>query len=289
MKDAPTGNIVISHMNNNEICYAFYQTYEGLLQDKKSLVWNLTKENRSSDKYKNMNVLGDFCYVSKGMVLNADEKKAKGAFKKKDLISLCQDEIHCKMYIEGKDIEKYRIKRVRYLEWGTQRCPKELSRPTFEELYTSPKLLFNCLGELKVAIDTEGEYYCEQGIRVVVPWKYIRDVKNKSISAVVKKFSRLNRRDSEMLSEKIDLKYILGIVNSKFGSTLLADLRGGDYHVVPEHIRNLPIPLVDISVQRKIIDIVDKIIFSKEKDEDISILENKLNYEIEQIYFNYIL
>ena len=284
VKNPPLGSIKISRMLNNKINVIFNQTYEHLIQDKKSLIWNLTEENRGIEKYKDMNILGDFCYVSKGMVLNADEKKAKGEFKKKDLISFEKDNIHCKMYIEGKDIDKYKVKRTRYLEWGTKRCPNELSRPTFEELYTSPKLLFNCLGDLKVAIDTDGKYYCEQAIRVVVPWKYIHGVTNRSISSVLKKFSRINRAESEKLSEQVSLKYILGIVNSKFGSELLTNLRGGDYHIVPEHIRNIPIPLVDISIQNEIESIVDKIISMKEKNIDTSELENKLNYEVEKIY-----
>ena len=53
-----------------------------------------------------MNVLGDFCYISVGMVLNADEKTAKGEFVKEDLISLIKDEIHCREYIEAKDIDR---------------------------------------------------------------------------------------------------------------------------------------------------------------------------------------
>lgn len=36
---------------------------------------------------------------------------------KADLISPICDDIHSKKYIEGKDIEPYRIKRIRFLEW----------------------------------------------------------------------------------------------------------------------------------------------------------------------------
>ncbi len=60
--------------------------------------------------------LGDFCYVSKGMVLNADEKTAKGAFKKEDLIPQQRDALHSRMYLEAKDIKPYRVTRVRFLE-----------------------------------------------------------------------------------------------------------------------------------------------------------------------------
>ena len=85
-----------------------------------------------------LHVLGDFCYISKGMVLNADEKTAKGEFTKDELISEYKDIIHSRVYIEAKDIDKFVVKRVRYLEWNTERCPNQLSRPTFRELYDCP-------------------------------------------------------------------------------------------------------------------------------------------------------
>lgn len=68
---------------------------EELKQDNKNYVWNLTEEERTGNRFVNMNVLGDFCYISVGMVVNANEKDAQGAFKKEDLISDSYDAIHC--------------------------------------------------------------------------------------------------------------------------------------------------------------------------------------------------
>lgn len=263
-KNETQGKTIISNMIDNKIQHSFVQGHERLIQDKKSLVWNLTKESRETGKHASMKTLGDYCYISKGMVLNADEKKAKGEFKKADLISFTKDEIHCKKYIEGKDIDKFIIKRVRYLEWGTKRSPQQLSRPTFEELYTSKKLLFNCLGELKVAIDLSGDFYCEQAIRVAVLWSDLKNVNNKSISGVLKKYSTYSRQEMEHFSETMDLRFILGIMNSTYGSKLLSDIRGGDYHIVPEHIRAIPIPDASVSEQQILINIVEKIMQSGE-------------------------
>ena len=47
----------------------------------------------------------------------------------------------------------------------------------------------------------------------------------------------------EKLSEQVNLHYLLAILNSKYASHLLDLQRGGDYHIYPEHIRNLPIPI----------------------------------------------
>ena len=48
-----------------------------------------------------------------------------------------------------------RISRIRYIEYGTERSPAKLTRPTFNELYEPKKLMFNVLGELTGTIDTE--------------------------------------------------------------------------------------------------------------------------------------
>ena len=167
----------------------------------------------------------------------------KGKFKRDDLISEVQDEIYCKKYTEAKDCSRYSINRVRYLEYGTKRCPAMISRPTFEELYINSKLLINALGELKVEIDINMQYYCEQDIRIATLWKDLKGVENKSISASVKRYSHHAREEMEELSEKVNLYYLLAILNSGYASHLLDVQRGGDYHIVPEHIRNLPIPI----------------------------------------------
>ena len=252
-KAKPSGKCVITHINDQKQIIPFIeQTYEKLVQDEKSAVWNLTAEERNTNRHANMHVLGDYCYISVGMVLNSDEKETKGKFVKAELISETQDEIHCKKYIEGKDLERYEIKRIRYLEYNTKRVPSKLRRPTFEELYTNQKLLINSLGDLKVAIDTEKNFYCEQQVRMALLWKDLHCVENKSISSSIKKFSKLTREEMEKLSETVDLKYLLAIMNSRYASILLTNLRGGDYHIVPEHIRNIPIPTATQSQQQEL-------------------------------------
>lgn len=180
--------VVISHADKSKnITHSYSKSFGLLIHDQNTYVWNFTLEDRNANRHSDMNVLGDFCYISVGMVLNADERKAKGQFKKEDLISIIQDNIHCKKYIEGKDIDRYNIKRYRYLEWGTKRCPDELRRATFVELYTNKKLLINALGQLKASIDLNGEFYCEQKIRMALLWEDLKDVSNKSIDSSIKK------------------------------------------------------------------------------------------------------
>lgn len=180
----PNGELRITQIFEDKTIHkVLNKSPEALKQDNKNYVWNLTEEERKGNRFTNMNVLGDFCYISKGMVVNAHENTEKGAFKKEDLICDSYDAIHCRKYIEAKDIDKYQVKRVRYLEWNTERCPDKLSRPTFRELYDCPKLIMNCLGTINVTIDTEEHFLHNHSIYCAVLWKDLKDIANKELYA----------------------------------------------------------------------------------------------------------
>lgn len=280
----PAGELRISQIfEDRTIREVLRKRPEQLKQDENKYVWNLTAEERNN-RYTVMNVLGDFCYISVGMVVNADEKDAKGAFKKEDLISDTYDEIHSRKYIEAKDIDKYHVKRVRYLEWNTERCPDKLRRPTFRELYDCPKLLINRLGVLKVYLDMDTHFLHSDSMFCAVLWKDLKGVNNKSISSSIKKFCKHNRSDMEAMSGEVDLYYLLGILNSSMADQLLADQRGGDYHIYPEHIRNLPIPVPEKNIQESIGNIAKEILRRRETNADYSELEEQLNRLVVALY-----
>ena len=249
--------IYISKFEDGILQPVYQKERDTLLQDEKNFVWNLENSIKKANRYQGMNVLGDFCYVSVGMVLNADEKIAKGEFVKDDLISEIKDDIHCKEYIEGKDLERYFIKRVRYLEYGTDRCPAKIRRQTFPELYTNRKLVVNGLGDFKVVLDRQGTICSNHKGQLCLLWKDLHGVKNKSIDASVTKFSALTREQMEELSNECDLCYLLAILNSRYGGVLLNDIRGGDMNIYPEHIRNIPIPAITLDAQQPFIALAD--------------------------------
>lgn len=257
---------------------------ETLKQDENKYVWNLTEERRTGNRFANMNVLGDFCYISKGMVLNANENIEKGAFKKEDLINNIYDEVHCRKYIEAKDIDKYQVKRVRFLEWNTERCPDKLSRQTFRELYDCPKLIMNCLGTINVTIDTEEHFLHNHSIYCAILWKDLKGVNNKSISSSIKKFCKHTRAEMEALSGEVDLLYLLGVLNSSMAGQLLADQRGGDYHIYPEHIRNLPIPIATSKQQEEIAQLVRVIMEKIHGGQDSEAEQQKVNQMVSALY-----
>ena len=286
-KSDTTGKTWICNIDENLIIKRiFEQTHSELVQDEKTYVWNVTQEKRETNRHSNMTVLGDYCYISVGMVLNADEKTAKGEFSKEDLISCSKDSIHCREYIEAKDVEKYSISRIRYLEYNTGRVPDKIRRPTFRELYNVPKLVMNCLGSINSTLDVSNHFLHNHSIYCGILWKDLHKVENKSISSSIKKFSTLSRLEMEKLSQTVDLRYLLGVMNSKYASILLTNLRGGDYHIYPEHIRNIPIPSATVKQQQPIIALVDKILATKKADPqaDTSAWEAEIDFLVYKLY-----
>ena len=79
----------------------------------------------------------------------------------------------------------------------------------------------------------------------------------------------------EKLSQNMNLKFILGILNSKYANILIENLRGfGNIDLNPEYLRNLPIPQITPKNQilaDEIINLVDKIL--KETDENETEIE----------------
>lgn len=286
-KSATRGKTWISNINENlEIHRTFEQKHSNLVQDEKTYVWNVTQEKRETNRHADMHVLGDYCYISKGMVLNSHEDSNDEKFKKAELISETQDNIHCRKFLEGKDCGKYVANKIRYLEYDTERVPEKCSRPTFRELYLTPKLMFNRLGELQVFYDEQGDFTTSDAMFVCLKWNSLSSVDNKSITTSIKKFSTLTRTEMEKLSKTVDLRYLLGIMNSRYASVLLTNLRGGDYHIYPEHIRNIPIPTATKEQQKPVIDLVDKILAAKKADatNDTTALERKIDELVYKLY-----
>ena len=274
-------NTTISNIDEKlHITPSFTKSYKDLIQDEKTYIWNVSNENRDSNRHSDMLTLGDLCYISKGMVLYSED----GLFTNEDLISNTPDSIHCRPYLEAKDMDTYAINNIRYIEYDTHRVPDMVSRPTFRELYDRQKLMFNCLGKMKVMIDYSNQFVCQQGIRVALLWNDLHGVENRSILTSIKRYSRLSRCEMEKISTSFNMYYLLGILNSKYAAQLLTNIRGGDYHIVPEHIRNIPIASATVDVQNKVAEIVLKIIDLKRTQQNTSILETEIDKIVYSIY-----
>ena len=228
-RETPKGSTWISHISEElSISKTFEQPYDVLEQDQEKRVWNLNREKHETMRHSDMYVLGDYCYISKGMCLFSED----GDFNKSDLLSDVKDDIHCKEYVEGKNIGKYLVRKIRYVEYNTFRSPALLSRPTFPELYSTPKIIFNILGQMAGTYDDAGLMH-NNSLNACVLWKDLHTVDNKSIQSSIKRYSRYSRDELEKISETVNIKYLLGVMNSIYADTLLINMRGGDYHIYP--------------------------------------------------------
>jgi hypothetical protein len=238
-------------------------------------------------------LLSDICYISVGMVANANEKLAKGLFKLKDLLSDRQDQEHPKPFVEGKNLDRWILIQDKYIEWGTDRSPALLRRPTFIELYEQEtKLMLPMVGEIRAALDTN-RLYCNHGIFVGLLWYYLKGVKNKSI----KKFARYGhenpkrpdlpiREDLEKLSLNFSNLYVLGILNSKVAQHFLKANRRNNIQLYPDDWKKLPIPDITLEQQQPIIKLVNKILEKKRQNPkaDTSNLEREIDKIVYQLY-----
>lgn len=290
-KKRPEGDIVITEFNEDKSIETVREkTYASFMKTVKPYVWEPgedVEENRNDGQsYEGFPLLGDICYLSVGLVPNADEKTAKGEFKKDDLISDIEDGIHCRRYIEAKDIEKYLFVRHKYFEWGTDRCPGKLRRKTFSELYDRSKLIINRLGKMQAQMDQNEHYLHNDSLIAALPWAELHGVSNKSIDGGIKKYTDKTRGELEEISAHYNLAFLLGILNTTFANNLLAGIRGKDYHIYPEHLRRLPIPPAAPEQQEPIILLVNEVLSLKRENPtaDTSALEEEINRLVEALY-----
>lgn len=211
--------------------------------------------------------LANICYISKGMVLNSDEKTNKGAFAKDDLISNYKTSINTMPYIEGKYLKKYLIERVKFLEWNTKRVPNLLSRPTFPELYELPKIM---RGRVTEGIYDDSGLLCNDSILLFLRFTDLKGTNNLSIKNSIHKFNSLPRNELEKISESFNSKYILSILNSKFAMLYLNNIRRHrlENYFYPNDFRNLPIAKISLSDQKPFAELVDKILALKKSHTD---------------------
>ena len=237
--------------------------------------------------------LNEICYITKGMVVHAHERKARGEFELRDLVTDIGDNRHPKPFVEGKHLARWLPATNKWLEWGTKRAPSLFSRPTFPELYNhDKKILLPKVGEIRAALDTHG-FYCNEGIFICLPWYYLSRVRNRSI----KKTARYRdeglstsglppREDLEHNSQNFAIKYLLGILNSTPARDFLRANRRNNIQLYPDDWKKVPIPDVSPEQQKPLIELVDLILAAKRTDPnaDVSELESEIDRVVYSLY-----
>jgi hypothetical protein len=245
--------------------------------------------------------LDRLCYISVGMVAHADEKAEqgayKGAFKLDDLVSHHRDAKHPKPFVEGKHLERWLPAQQRWLEWGTERSPGLLRRPTFEDLYTVPEKLISVdmaagIDRLRVAYDNHRLFH-NHSAWSFVPWHALAGVRNNSLRKAARYGEEMllrtdlpSREELEATSRRFAVKYLLGVMNSSTARDFLRANRRSNIHLYPDDWKKLPIPDVLESKQAPIVRLVDKILDAKRANpaSDIGKLEKELDAKVSALY-----
>lgn len=193
--------------------------------------------------------ISNVCYISVGIVGNSDEKLYKGEFEVSDLLSDTQDEVHSKLYYEGKDINKWYLARKRYIEYGTERSPAKWRRKGFVELFEgSPKLVtMRSPGVMvRTMLDENNGYFNESAIGFK-RWCDLRGVINASVSKAYCNWEE--RAKFEHCSEHYSYDFLLGIFNSKLMCYELNTDRRSNIHIYPDDWKRMLLPSIDGSNQ----------------------------------------
>lgn len=188
--------------------------------------------------------LENVCYMSVGIVGNSDEKQYRGEFLVGDLLSNVKDEIHCKLYYEGKDISVWQLSHRRYIEYGTERSPNKWRRKGFTEMFEgSPKLAtMRSPGAFpRTFLDTENGYFNESAIGFK-RWIDLKGVENNSVSKAYT--DKTERALFEDISANYSYKALLAIFNSSLIRYELNTERRSNIHIYPDDWKRLVLPKV---------------------------------------------
>lgn len=237
--------------------------------------------------------LDEICYVTKGMVVHADEKVAQGLFKLKNLISDKKDKLHPKPFAEGKNIERWLPAKHNWLEWGTERAPILFSRRTFVELYEQEeKLMLVKVGAIRAALD-KNRLYCNEGVYVCIPWHGLQSVRNNSLKKAARYLdeapARLGlpcREDLEKTSRRFNIKYLLAILNSSPACNFLRTNRRNNIQLYPDDWKKVFVPDTSPEQQAPIVRLVDEILVALRADPaaNITSAEAEIDARVAQLY-----
>ena len=219
-------------------------------------------------------LLTQICYISKGMVVHADEKEARGQFELKDLVSDTKDRVHSKPFVEGKHLERWLPAEQKWLEWGTNRAPGLFSRPTFPQIYTVPEKLISVdmsagVQNLRVAYDDK-QLFHNHSAWSFVSWHLLKGVRNNSLKKSARYLGEKpprpdlpKREELEETSRRFSVKYLLGVINSSAARDFLRANRRSNIHLYPDDWKKLPTPAASPEKQKAVERLVEKILAAK--------------------------
>ena len=240
--------------------------------------------------------LGEICYINAGLELQSHEKNdpvvdgvRRKLFVKDDLLSLRPSEKHSKPYVEADDMDRYVLRRIRWLEWGTERVPAQLRRKRFPELFSNEKIIVALSGNSYY--DRTGSYYKQANsvsncvsyhkfnipsVRRYVARVLAREATEGDIATLGLTPAELSRLSKSDLAERIiearaqvsvnyDLRYITALLNCRWLRDYMMTFvrRGSRRRFYPDDLKKWPIPPTDAETQAGIARLVNEIMDAK--------------------------
>ncbi|RLC63324.1 MAG: hypothetical protein DRI48_08575, partial [Chloroflexi bacterium] len=210
------------------------------------------------------------CYISVGMVIHADERGHKGEFETEDVLVDAPDDTHPKRFVLGKDVSKWTLRNIRYLEWDTVRAPAHFRRPTFPEMHEAKEKLIavRTPGAVPKVIYDDDHLHFDASSVGFVPWHYLEGVVNRSISKTARyrwQSPAGDREEREAISRRFHPKYLLAVMNSAFARRWLARRRRSKIHIYPNDWKQLPIAPISLEEQEEFVRLVDTILAEFER------------------------
>ena len=239
--------------------------------------------------------LDKICYITTGMSVHAHSRRARGAFKEKDVVSDTRDELHPKPFVEGKHLGRWIPVTHKWLEWGTERAPSLFNSVNFPELYEVDENILaprNPGPDPKACYDDQNLIFTANSIGFIL-WHHLAGVRNKSIKQRTRyqdetpqRSDLPQREELEKTSRRFSVKFLLGVMNSNFAHNFLRANRRSNISLYPDDWKQLPVPDVSPQQQVPIVTLVDEILSAKRADlnADVSALEDKLDRGVAALY-----
>ena len=231
----------------------------------------------------------ELCYVSKAMVLHANEKLQDGDpvlvppsyeqgryseqkiedlgaggkrirhkyFGRDELVAEARDSVHTRMYVGSRAVLRGGVGSVQWLEYGAHtRCPSRVSRPTFPELYTRSKVMFGTFTGVAVDDGSLGDFLtASDSVRVAVRWELLEGVTNRALTDERNELKKEKRYDPA-LSRSFSEWYLCALALSEpIQKWLHANKRSMKEHVYPEDIKAIPVKKISPAKQKPYIEL----------------------------------
>lgn len=219
--------------------------------------------------------LDSICFVAYGARLNHKNKKIK----KEYYISSEKSEKYNKLFLEGKNIQRYYYTQYGWLDYE----PGEHYNSMFPELFENEKIIFiNVVSDrLRFALDNQ-KYYNSHTVVNCVKWNILKNVNYISIKRNLTENKIKN-------SANFDYKFLLAILNSNLMDWYFKNFLSEKMHFYPDDAKNIPIKNVQKKEQEMFIEVVDEILKETSRKgynpKNIPVRQVELEKEIDRLVY----